>query len=185
MWIGLIHGPRVITAIKSSMQTLGGDGPELVFGVIARSFHRFKRIALDLPNDAAPYSHFMNGDMYYGELRGGSNNEAYFQQISVDNIGEQVDYIRPTWSTALQVDLKHDWFRMLFSLQAIGSHWEWLSVEADYYKQAYKLLWYFPSSLTFHDVSNMSESAFSKSVLVVHLDSMDITYYAYYVYSET
>jgi hypothetical protein len=161
------------------MQTVRSDHAEVVFGAVTKLSHRFRRISLDLPSDADPYSHFMKGNMYFGELCGGTTSAASFQSIAVDNIPPHIDYVRPTWSTALHLEPDHDCFRVIYSLQATSGQWEWHAVEADAYRQACKLLWYIPASNTFHDVSNLSEAAFETSVLVIHLDRMDITYYAH------
>jgi hypothetical protein len=179
MWIGLIHGRRFEKTLSQSCQSNNGIKPELVFGFVSKNAQSFSRVSQVPLLTSLPYNHYMHGPMYYGELRGGYDNGPHFQSVAISNQDGEMDDVQPTWSDSVTVEINHDWFRLVYSFQEVCNSWKWHEIDTQLYKSDITVLWYSPLNRTYRDVRNLITLDFLDGVLIVHLSSVDITYYAY------
>jgi hypothetical protein len=179
VWVELYHGRRVEKAIHGDVSGSNTGLPEFVYGYVNKTGRVTQRIPHVPPTDEPSYYHYMDGSVFYGEVRGGYQNYAQYQPVEVHNSSGESDYVRPYWSCASSADHVHEWFRLIYSFQVIGQSWDWRLVDTDSCKKDAKVLWYSLSNRTFQDITDLMSLSFLDGVMLVHVHSIDTTYFAY------
>jgi hypothetical protein len=179
VWVEIYHGRRLEKAINSSGSRSSTGSPELVYGHVSKTDRVTHRIPHLAPTDEPAYYHYMDGAVYYGEVRGGYQNYAQYQPVEVDNSSGESDYVRPYWSCASSVEQAHEWFRLIYSFQVIGQSWHWRLVDTITCKRDAKVLWYTPANRMFRDITDLTSLDFLSGVMIVHVNSIDTTYFAF------
>lgn len=178
MWVGFLHGKRLRSALDSFTAIRDGENDCMVIGGVWKSSKSISCLRLVQNSLTPPYRHFMEGALYFGELRFGLGNSALYQNIVVSDSRGTAVYVEPTWSLVLNEVPDHDWIRVTFKVQSLTGHMGWMLVDSVNEEMRINLLWYFPSDGTFKDVHNLTEYSVSSSVLVIHLNDHDVTYFA-------